>query len=111
MSKKLYVGNLNFKATADEIRQLFGTYGDVQDVSIVTDRYSGRSRGFAFVEMAAEDGANKAREALNGKPFQERNLTVDWARPEGQGGTGGGGRREREGSGGGSSWGKKPFRR
>ena len=111
MSKKLYVGNLNFKAPADEIRELFGTYGEVQDVSIVTDRYSGRSRGFSFVEMANEDGANKAREALNGKPFQERNLTVDWARPESQGGGGGGrGGRERE-SGGGSSWGKKPFRR
>ena len=110
MAKKLYVGNLNFRATADEIRGLFATYGEVQDVSIVTDRYSGRSRGFAFVEMTAEDGANKAREALNGKPFQERNLTVDWARPESQSGSGGGGRREREGSGG-SSWGKKPFRR
>lgn len=107
MSKKLYVGNLNFKATSDEIRELFGTYGEVQDVSMVTDRYSGRSRGFAFVEMAQEDGANKAREALNGKPFQERNLTVDWARPESQGGGGGRGGSEREGS----SWGKKPFRR
>ena len=106
MSKKLYVGNLNFRATADEIRQLFATYGEVQDVSIVTDRYSGRSRGFAFVEMSADDAANKAREALNGKPFQDRNLTVDWARPEGQGGSGGGGgRREKE-----TPW-KKPFRR
>ena len=107
MSKKLYVGNLNFKATADEIRELFATYGEVQDVSIVTDRYSGRSRGFSFVEMTSEDAANKAREALNGKPFQERNITVDWARPEGQGGGagGGGGRREKE-----TPW-KKPFRR
>ena len=78
MSKKLYVGNLNFRATADEIRALFATYGEVQDVSVVTDRYSGRSRGFSFVEMSSDDAANKAREALNGKPFQERNLTVDW---------------------------------
>ena len=92
MSKKLYVGNLNFQATAEDVRELFASFGEVQDVSMVTDRYSGRSRGFAFVEMTSEEAATKAREALNGKPFQERNLTVDWARPEGQGG----GRRDRK---------------
>ena len=109
MAKKLYVGNLSFQATADDVRTLFSTFGEVQDVSLVTDRYSGRSRGFAFVEMASEDSATKAREALNGKPFQERNLTVDWARPEGE---------RREGGSGGSRGGrdrdfssKKSFRR
>ena len=104
MPKKLYVGNLSFQATAEEVRELFAGFGQVDNVSLVTDRYSGRSRGFAFVEMAAEDAANKAREALNGKPFQERNLTVDWARPESQG-AGGGARRDRDSSQ------RKPFRR
>lgn len=94
MAKKLYVGNLSFQATGDQVRELFASFGEVENVSLVTDRYSGRSRGFAFVEMASEEGATKAREALNGKPFQERNLTVDWARPESSQG-GGGGRRER----------------
>lgn len=105
MSKKLYVGNLSFQASEDQVRELFAAYGEVQNVNMVTDRYTGRSRGFAFVEMTNDEAANKAREALNGKPFQERNLTIDWARPEGQGGAGGGGRRER-----GSSE-RKPFRR
>ena len=108
MAKKLYVGNLSFQATAEDVRTLFSTFGEVQDVSLVTDRYSGRSRGFSFVEMSSEDSATKAREALNGKPFQERNLTVDWARPEGEGrreGSGGGRRDNRDFSS------KKPFRR
>lgn len=104
MSKKLYVGNLSFQASTEQVQELFGSFGEVANVSLVTDRYTGRSRGFAFVEMTTEDGANKAREALNGKPFQDRNLTVDWARPEGQGG--GGGRRDRD-----SSSQRKPFRR
>ena len=97
MAKKLYVGNLSFKATDEDVRALFASYGEVSNVSIVTDRYSGRSRGFAFVEMASDDAATKAREALNGKPYQDRNLTVDWARPEGErreGGSGGGSRRD-----------------
>lgn len=82
MPKKLYVGNLSFQATEDEVRTLFASFGEVSNVSLVTDRYSGRSRGFAFVEMSSDESATKAREALNGKPYQERNLTVDWARPE-----------------------------
>lgn len=82
MSNKLYVGNLSFQATADQVREHFAVYGEVQNVNLVTDSYTGRSRGFAFVEMAAEEAAGKAREALNGKPFQSRNLTVDWAKPQ-----------------------------
>ena len=107
MPNKLYVGNLSFQTTEEEVRTLFSSFGPVQNVSLVTDRYSGRSRGFAFVEMTAEDAATKAREALNGKPFQERSLTVDWARPEGQGG----GRREGGGGRGGERSPKKTFRR
>ncbi len=103
MANKLYVGNLSFQATADDVRTLFATYGEVRDVNLVTDRYTGRSRGFAFVEMVSEEAAGKAREALNGQPFQERNLTIDWARPEGQGGSRGGERRDRPE--------RKPFRR
>ena len=109
MNKKLYVGNLSFQATEDQIRDLFSAYGEVSNVNLVTDRYSGRSRGFAFVEMASEDAANKAKEALSSKPFQERNLTIDWARPQGQGGPGGEGRSDRDR--GGDRSGKKSFRR
>ena len=97
MSKKLYVGNLSFQASEDQVRELFGSFGEVQNVNMVTDRYTGRSRGFAFVEMSSDDAANKAREALNGKPFQDRNLTVDWARPESDRPAGGSGpRRDRD---------------
>ena len=97
MSKKLYVGNLSFQASEDQVRELFGSFGEVANVNMVTDRYTGRSRGFAFVEMSSDDAANKAREALNGKPYQDRNLTVDWARPESDRPTGGGGpRRDRD---------------
>jgi RNA recognition motif-containing protein len=95
MAKRLFVGNLSFQATSDQVREHFAIYGAVENVNVVTDAYSGRSRGFAFVEMASEDAAQKAREALNGKPFQDRNLTVDWARPmERNGGAGNGARRE-----------------
>lgn len=98
MSKKLYVGNLSFQAAEDQVRELFGSFGEVANVNVVSDRYTGRSRGFAFVEMASDDAANKAREALNGKPFQDRNLTVDWARPESDRPAGGSGgpRRDRD---------------
>ena len=97
MSKKLYVGNLSFQAAEDQVRELFGSFGEVANVNVVSDRYTGRSRGFAFVEMASDDAANKAREALNGKPYQDRNLTVDWARPESERPGGGGGpRRDRD---------------
>ena len=81
MNNRLYVGNLNFSATEDDLRDLFGPYGSVQKVNIITDAYSGRSRGFAFVEMDTDASADKAIQALNGKPFQERDLVVNVARP------------------------------
>ena len=84
MQKKLYVGNLSFQATAEEVKDHFASHGEVEKVSLITDRYSGRSRGFAFVEMVSAEGAAKAKEATHGKPFQSRTLTVDWARSEGQ---------------------------
>lgn len=79
MSKKLYVGNLSFQTSEDELRQAFGQYGTVNTAQTVTDRETGRSRGFAFVEMA--DGADEAIRALNGAQLDGRTLTVNEAKP------------------------------
>ncbi len=81
-NQKLYVGNLNFDANEDQVRELFGSFGEVQEVKIVMDRFSGRSRGFAFVRMESADSAGKAKDALNGQPFQGKSLVIDWARTE-----------------------------
>ena len=103
-NQKLYVGNLNFEANEDQVRELFSAYGDVQEVKIVMDRFTGRSRGFAFVRFDSADSAAKAKEALNGQPFQGKTLVIDIARteqrePRGPMGGGGGERRERSGGG------------
>ena len=105
MSKKLYVGNLSFDTTSDDLLTLFGQHGTVTSAQVVTDRETGRSRGFAFVEMSS--GAETAIEALNMKEFQGRNLTVNEAKPRedrprsgGGGGGGGGGGRGYGGGGG-----------
>jgi RNA recognition motif-containing protein len=79
MSKRIYVGNLPFSSTEQGLRELFGTHGEVSEVSIVTDRETGRSRGFGFVEMAS--GATGAISALNGHSLDGRSLTVNEARP------------------------------
>jgi len=96
VSKKLYVGNLAFGTTGADLEQLFGQFGRVDSAQVVTDRETGQSRGFAFVEMG--DGAEAAIQALNMKDFQGRSLTVNEAkpredRPRGGGYGGGGGRR------------------
>ena len=93
MTKKLYVGNLPFRTTEDELDNLFGQIGSVESVRIITDRDTGRSRGFGFVEMGDED-ADKAIEQLNGTEMDGRGLTVNEARPQTprQGGGGGYGR-------------------
>ncbi len=80
MSKRIYVGNLSFLTTEEELEELFTTYGDVTSCAVPTDRESGRGRGFAFVEMSEEDAA-KAIEALNGQDFGGRDLRVSEARP------------------------------
>jgi RNA recognition motif-containing protein len=80
MSKRIYVGNLNFRATEDEIRQLFEAYGTVENVSLINDRETGRPRGFGFVEMD-DDGALDAIQALDGSDHQGRSLRVNEARP------------------------------
>jgi len=79
MKKKLYVGNLSFETTEGELRELFGQAGSVETVRIITDRDTGRSKGFGFVEM--QDGGDKAIAAMNGKDFKGRALTVNEARP------------------------------
>lgn len=96
--KKIYVGNLSFSSTEESLRSLFEEYGTVETVSLITDRDTGRSRGFAFVEMPDADQAQSAIDALHGTEFEGRDLTVNEARPRndrGGGGGGRGGRRER----------------
>ncbi len=90
MAKNLYVGNLPFNTTSDDLREAFAQYGTVTRVQVITDRETGRSRGFGFVEM--EDGADEAVTKMNGASFQGRTLTVNEARPrEARSGGGGGG--------------------
>lgn len=79
MTKRLYVGNLAFAATSDDLRELFGQYGSVTSADVIKDRETGRSRGFGFVEMA--EGGEAAIEALNGSDMQGRTLTVNEAKP------------------------------
>lgn len=124
--KNVYVGNLDFGASEQDIRTLFEQYGQVDNVSLVRDKFSGQSRGFAFVEMSNDSEAETAIQNLNGHPLGKRNLTVNEARPReergggggrggfgggrgqggggGRGGYGGGGRDRRGGGGGGRGW-------
>ncbi len=93
----IYVGNLSFNATEGDIRQAFGAHGEVSTVSLIKDQFTGRPRGFAFVEMPNAGEANSAIAALNGKEMQGRNLVVNEAQPRADrprmgGGGGGGGR-------------------
>jgi len=82
MNLKLYVGNLSFGASEEDLKKLFSEAGTVQSVKIVTDPYSGRSRGFGFVEMTSDTDAEKAISLVNGKTFMERILIVSEARPQ-----------------------------
>jgi RNA recognition motif-containing protein len=82
MAKKVYVGNLNYQTNEDTLRDLFSEYGGVESVSVITDRYTGRSKGFAFVEMATDSAAQEAIAALNGKMVDDRELNVAEARPQ-----------------------------
>ena len=81
VGKKLYVGGIPYTATEDELREYFGAAGDVESVAVITDKFSGRSRGFGFVEMADDAGAAKAIETLNGSEFGGRTLVVNEAKP------------------------------
>ncbi len=90
----IYVGNLSFDTGDSELQELFTPHGEVGRASVITDRETGRSRGFGFVEMSDETAGRAAIEALNGQEFGGRSLTVNEAKPRGDGG-GGGGRRDR----------------
>jgi len=81
MEKKLYVGNLSYKVTEDDLKDLFKEFGAVTEVSLITDRATGRSRGFGFVEFSSSDDADKAIKSCNGKLVQGRKIVVSEARP------------------------------
>ena len=103
MAKKLYIGNISFQATEDDLRELFAKSGDVESVKLITDQFTGKPKGFGFVEMVTEEDAKNAITALNGTTFMDRAITVAEAKPQqprekrgfgggGRGGFGGGGR-------------------
>lgn len=109
MSTKLFVGNLSFKTTENDLHDAFAAHGTVVEANLMTDRMSGRPRGFGFVTMSTPEEAQKAIEALNGAALDGRNLTVNVARPKEDrppgGGGGGGGRGPRRDYGGGGGGG------
>jgi RNA recognition motif-containing protein len=97
MGKKLYVGNLSYGVSQDQIRALFSQVGEVTDVTVITDRETGRSKGFGFVEMATEEASQEAIKRFHGYSLDNRNLTVNEARPREERPSGfGGGRRDRD---------------
>ena len=108
MSTKLYVGNLSFNTSTQDLEQMFAEFGTVQSTNIIEDRETGRSRGFAFVEMSSKEEAQNAISSLNGKEIDGRSLTVNEAKPReersggGGGNRGGGGGRGGYGGGGGN---------
>jgi RNA recognition motif-containing protein len=110
MGNKLYVGNLPFSATDDSLRELFAQSGGVNSATIITDRDTGRSKGFGFVEMSSDQEASDAITKFNGTNFEGRTITVNEARPKAPregGGGGGGGGRDRGGRGGGGGGGRQ----
>ncbi|MBX9678587.1 MAG: RNA-binding protein, partial [Gemmataceae bacterium] len=100
MGKRLYVGNLPYSVADADLEEMFAAFGSVRSAQVIMDRDTGRSKGFGFVEMDADDGAAQAISALNGKEIDGRALTVNEARPK-EGGGGGGGRGGYGGGGGG----------
>src|SRR3990170_3832094 len=107
MGNKLYVGGLPYSVTEGQLEEIFSKHGTVQSARVISDKFTGRSRGFGFVEMGSDAEAQKAIEALNGTELEGRTLVVNEARPQErtQGGPGGGGgRRPRPGGGGRNRW-------
>jgi RNA recognition motif-containing protein len=108
MSSKLFVGGLPFSTTDGQLEEIFSAHGTVESSRVISDKLTGRSRGFGFVEMASSDEAQKAITALNGSQLEGRTLTVNEARPQenrsGGGGGGGGGRNSGGRSGGRNRW-------
>ena len=106
MGSKIYVGGLPYATTDAQLQEIFSAHGAVESARVITDKFTGRSRGFGFVEMASSEDAQKAIQALNGTDLDGRNLTVNEARPQekrsgGFGDRGGGGGERRGGGGGG----------
>ena len=101
MNKKLYVGNLSYETTEDELQTLFAEVGSVVSVAVITDRSTGRSKGFGFVEMETEQAAQEAIERFNDHEIKDRNIKVSEARPPRERSSGGGGGRRSGGGGGG----------
>jgi RNA recognition motif-containing protein len=101
MSNKLFVGNISFNTTENDLQDAFAAHGTVLEANLMMDRATGRARGFGFVTMSTPEEAQKAMTALNGATIDGRNLTVNIARPREEGGGGGGGRRHGGGGGGG----------
>jgi cold-inducible RNA-binding protein len=104
MAVKLFIGSLSFSTSSERLREAFARIGTVESASVVTDRDTGRSRGFGFVEMATTEEANDAVAQLNGTELDGRRIKVEVAKPSGGAGGGGGGPR-RTGGGGGGGWG------
>lgn len=102
MNNKLYVGNLSFHLTNDDLGEFFAQIGNVESAKIIEDRETGRSRGFGFIEMETEEDAAAAIEQLNGEDFDGRNIVVNAARPREE--RGGGGQSRGHGGGGGDRW-------
>ena len=115
MSTKLFVGNLSFNATENQLQDLFAAHGTVNEVDVIMDKFSGRPRGFAFVTMETKEAADAAVQALNGKEIDGRALTVNEARPREErprtGGGGGGGGYGGGRSGGGGGGGRREYSR
>ena len=101
MAQKLFVGSLSFSTTSEGLREFFTQCGNVTSATVITDQFSGRSRGFGFVEMATPEEATAAVQRLNGKDLDGRQIKVEIAKPAGSGGGGGGGPRRGPGGGGG----------
>ena len=95
MSQRVYVGNLSYETHEDKLNALFAEYGEIESVNMMTERRTGRPRGFAFVEMSTDEAAQQAIEALNGKEVDGRELKIDKAKPRSDRGRGGGRERQR----------------
>ena len=108
MGKKLYVGNLSYDVDSAQLEELFGAHGTVVSANVISDRYTGQSKGFGFVEMSSDEEAKAAMSALDGQEFGGRTLRVNEARPRENRG-GGGGRRDRGGGGYGGGGGQRQY--
>jgi RNA recognition motif-containing protein len=106
MPSKLYVGNLAYSVSNDDLRDLFSQAGEVQSATVITDKFSGQSKGFGFVEMSSSDEASKAISQFNETELKGRNIKVSEAKPRESGFGGGGGNRDRRGGGGGGGRGR-----